>query len=77
MSRWSMLPSSETKPITMRKLGLALLTEMPWVWTICGSEGVATASLFWTWTCAVSGFTPLSKVSVIVDWPLPSLVEAM
>ena len=56
MSRWSMLPSSDTKPSTMRKPGFALLTLTPCCCTICGSSGVASCSLFCTCTCAMSGF---------------------
>ncbi len=57
--------------------GAALLTLMPCSCTICGSSGVTSCSLFCTCTCAMSGSVPLSNVSVIVAWPLDSLVADM
>ena len=39
--------------------------------------GVASASLFWTWTWAISGLVPVSKVSVMVTVPAESLAEDM
>ena len=72
-----MRPSSDTNPMTCRKPELALLTRMPCCWTICGSSGVATSSLFWTCTWAMSGFVPVAKVRVTEDAPLDWLVDDM
>ena len=72
-----MLPSSDTKPTTMRKPSPVLVTVTPCCCTSSGSSGVASCSLFCTCTCAMSEFVPLSNVSVIVDAPLASLVDAM
>ncbi|MCY1223351.1 hypothetical protein D3C85_825660 [compost metagenome] len=72
-----MLPSSEVKASTFRKLMADFVTVTPCCWTSCGSRGVASASLFCTCTCAVSGSVPFSKVSVMVTEPDDSLVEAM
>ena len=65
-----MLPFSDTKPITCRKLDVDLLTLTPWRCTSCGSSGMASCSLFCTWTWAMSPSVPLSKVSLIVAMPL-------
>jgi len=70
-----MLPSSDTKPSTIRKPGFALFTLMPCCCTICGSSGVASCSLFCTCTCAMSGLVPLWKVTVIAARPFASLVD--
>ena len=43
--------------------------------TISGSELMADCSLFWTWTCAVSGSVPFSKVKVICAAPLDDELE--
>ena len=77
MSSPLMLPSSETNPITSRKPELALLTVIPCCCTICGSDGVASESLFCTCTCAMSGSVPFAKVSVIEAMPFDSLVADM
>ena len=70
-------PSSETKPTTIKKLPLALLTLMPCSCTIWGKSGVACCSLFCTWTCAMSGLVPLAKVRTIDTLPSLSLVEVI
>ncbi|MOA50571.1 hypothetical protein D3C78_1736010 [compost metagenome] len=72
-----MLPSSETRPITSRKLRTALVTRMPCCWTSCGSSGVASCSLFCTCTWAMSGSTPWLKVAVMVMLPSELLSEEM
>ena len=60
--------------MTCKNPELALETLMPCRWTSCGSNGCASCSLFCTWTCAVSGFVPLSNVSVIAAEPLDELL---
>ncbi|MNF04061.1 hypothetical protein D3C80_2034980 [compost metagenome] len=70
-----MLPSSDTRPITSRKFFTALVTRIPCCCTSCGSSGVARFSLFCTWTCAVSGLVPCSKVAVMVMVPSELLSE--
>jgi len=72
-----MRPSVEMKASTIRKFFTAFATCSPCCCTGCGSSGVASASLFCTWTWAVSGSVPFAKVSVTVAWPFDSLVEAM
>jgi hypothetical protein len=59
------------------KLETALVTRMPWRWTSSGSRGVASWSLFWTWTWAMSGLVLASKVRVMVTLPAESLVDDM
>ena len=55
--------------MNIRISGLALATTTPcWV-TCAGSSGAASVTLFWTWTCAMSGLVPVAKLSVITDWP--------
>ena len=70
-------PSVETKPITIRKPVEDLVTERPLFCTICGSSGVTSWSLFWTWTWAVSGLAALVKVSVICAEPVEVEVDVM
>ncbi len=54
---------------TIRKSGFCLATTMPcWV-TSLGRRGVASETLFWVCTWAMSGLVPGSKVSVIVEEP--------
>ena len=77
MSSRFMLPSSETKAITIRKPLWDLLTLTPCRWTSCGSSGIASCSLFCTCTCAMSGSVPDSNVSVIEALPVASLVADM
>ena len=77
MSALSMLPSSDTKAYTLRKFAPRLATEMPCRCTSCGSRGVASWSLFWTCTCAMSGLASALKVRVISACPEESLVEDM
>ncbi|MNO61028.1 hypothetical protein D3C76_516630 [compost metagenome] len=72
-----MLPSSETTPMTSRKFFTALVTRMPCCWTSCGSKGVANCSLFCTWTWAMSGSVPCSKVTVRLMRPSEVLSEDM
>ncbi|MOA33871.1 hypothetical protein D3C78_1552040 [compost metagenome] len=72
-----MLPFSETRPITIRKFFTALVTRMPCCWTSCGSNGVASCSLFCTCTWAMSGSVPWLKVAVMVMLPSELLSEAM
>ena len=45
--------------------------------TSCGSEGIASCSLFCTWTWAMSGSVPDSNVRVIEALPEASLVADM
>ncbi len=47
-----------------------LVTSRPCCCTSCGRRGSACWTLFCTWTWAMSGLVPLSKVAVIVTWPL-------
>ncbi|CAB3774378.1 hypothetical protein LMG30113_07574 [Burkholderia paludis] len=72
-----MLPSSELKASTSRKLLLDFVTDRPNCCTTCGRTGVASDSLFCTWTCAMSALVPGAKVSVIVALPESSLVDDM
>ena len=72
-----MLPSFETNAMTMRKPLRDLVTLTPWRWTSCGSEGIASCSLFCTWTWAMSGSVPDSNVRVIDALPEASLVADM
>ena len=66
----STLPSAERSPTTIRKPALALATTTPcWV-TSVGSRGVASATLFCTWTWAMSASVPVSKVRVMLTRPL-------
>jgi hypothetical protein len=48
-------------------------TTTPRRWTSWGSCGIASCSLFWTWTCAMSGSVPGSKVSSMATAPAESL----
>ncbi len=52
-----------------------LLVTRPSSWTCEGSSARAACSLFWTWTCAVSGLVPWAKVMVTVAVPDESLAE--
>ncbi len=72
-----MLPSSETRPTTSRKLFTDLLTRTPCCCTSCGRSGVASATLFCTCTCAMSASVPPSKVIVIVTVPAEVLADSM
>src|SRR5471032_821332 len=75
MSNLVMLLSSETKPATIRKSLVDLLTRKPVCCTSAGRREVATCSLFCTWTWAMSGSVPGAKVMVVVDWPVSSLID--
>ena len=68
---------SDTKPSTIRKLPLPLDTWMPCSTTASGSRDVASCSLFWVCTWAMSGSASGSNVSLICADPLLSLVEEM
>jgi len=72
-----MLPSSDTNAITIRKPLRDLLTLTPCRCTSCGSSGIASCSLFWTCTWAMSGSVPDSKVRVTDALPDAWLVEDM
>ncbi len=72
-----MLPSRETKPTTIRNPVRPLETFTPWRCTSCGSSGMASCSLFCTCTCAMSGSVPVSKVRLIPELPVDSLVADM
>ena len=76
MSNFVVFLSDETKPITMRKELVDLVTRMPDCVTCAGKSGTASCSLFCTWTCAMSGLVPGAKVRVVVDWPVSSLCES-
>src|SRR3546814_17951195 len=52
-----------------RKLAADFWTCTPWRWTSCGRSEVAACSLFCTWTWAMSGSVPCSKVRVMVTLP--------
>jgi hypothetical protein len=65
----------DSSAMKSRMSGLALATVMPWRVTAAGSSGSARLTLFWTWTCAMSGLVPLAKVRVMTDWPLEPDVE--
>ena len=56
---------------------MALATTMPCCCTSWGSTGVASCSLFCTWTWAMSGSVPWAKVRVMVEVPELSPVEDM
>ena len=60
-----------------RKFETDFATRTPWRWTSWGSCGIASWSLFWTCTCAMSGFVPASKVSVTCALPVESDDDAM
>src|SRR5690554_4699579 len=74
-SKLDLLPSSATKPITIRKLRADLATCTPCCCTAWGSSGSASCSLFCTCTWAMSGLVSGEKVSVIVARPKESLDE--
>ena len=59
----------ETNATTARKFLVDFATRIPRCWTSCGRRGIASDSLFWTWTWATSGFVPWRNVSVIVMFP--------
>ena len=63
------VPSSEIRPITMKKDDDAFSTVTPCRCTVSGSSAVAWLSLFCTCTCATSGSVPDSKVRVIEAVP--------
>ncbi|MCY1482990.1 hypothetical protein D9M68_165600 [compost metagenome] len=75
MSNLFMLLSADTKPITIRNALVDLVTRTPDCCTCAGSNGTASCSLFCTCTWAMFGSVPLANVSVVVDWPVSSLVE--
>ncbi|MCY1237380.1 hypothetical protein D9M72_500730 [compost metagenome] len=75
MSNLFMLLSADTKPITIRNALVDLVTRTPDCCTWAGSNGTASCSLFCTCTWAMFGSVPLANVSVVVDWPVSSLVE--
>ncbi len=72
-----MLPSSDTSPTTIRKLRVDLVTWTPCCCTTWGRRGVASWSLFWTWTWAMLGSMSASKVRVMDAMPAESLVDVM
>ena len=72
-----MLPFSDTKPTTIRKLMVDFTTFTPWRCTTSGSWGVAACSLFCTCTWAMSGLVPALKVSVMLTLPAESEVDDM
>ena len=72
-----MLPSSETRPTTSRKLFTDFVTLTPPCCTSSGSSGSARETLFCTCTCAMSASVPLSKVAVIVTTPAEVLADSM
>ena len=61
--------------ITSIAPALALLTVTPWRCTCSGRKGVASDSLFWTCTCAMSGSVPGRNASVRDADPLELDVE--
>ncbi|MNV88713.1 hypothetical protein D3C71_1829390 [compost metagenome] len=63
------LGSVDTRPTMTRKFRTDLVTRIPCCCTSCGSSGVASASLFWTCTWAMSGLVPCSNVTVMVMLP--------
>ncbi|KAG1063180.1 hypothetical protein G6F40_017914 [Rhizopus arrhizus] len=70
-----MVGVSDCSATPIRKPALALATTTPcWV-TSEGRRGVASDTLFCTCTWAMSGLVPLSKVRVMVAWPLDELLE--
>jgi len=54
---------------TIRKLFWALDTTMPCCCTAGGKRGIACWTLFWTWTCAVSGLVPCLNVTPMLAAP--------
>ncbi len=56
--------------MTMRKPAEDFRTVTPCRTTACGRSACAWLSLFCTWTCAMSGSVPSSKVSVICATPV-------
>src|SRR3569832_569489 len=56
-------------PMIGRKFGCALVTTMPCCWTAGGRRGSACGTLFWTWTCATSGFVPCLNVTLMFAPP--------
>ncbi len=77
MSNLFMLLSVETKPTTIRKELVDLVTCTPLCCTGAGSSGVANCSLFCTCTWAIFGSVPVAKVSEVVDTPVSSVVDDM
>ena len=75
MSVFTIPPSVETKPTTIRKLLVDLATRMPCCCTVCGSRGTASCTLFCTCTCATSGLEPWAKVSWMVALPSFDVLE--
>ena len=59
------------------KLRVAFATTTPCCCTVCGKLGVASWTLFCTWTWAVSGLVPGRKYNVTVASPEASLLEDM
>ena len=55
--------------MTIRKLADDFWTVTPWRCTVSGSSAVACDSLFCTWTWAISGSIPVSKVNVMEAVP--------
>ncbi len=70
-------PSSEYRPTTIRKFFTDFVTCTPCCCTSTGSNGVASATLFCTCTCAMSAFVPPSKVTVMVTVPDDVLADSM
>src|SRR5258706_99257 len=75
MSNFDMLLSVEMKPTNIRNALGDFVTRTPACCTAAGSCGTASCSLFCTCTWAMFGSVPGAKVRVVVDWPVPSLVD--
>src|SRR3569832_2268889 len=56
-------------PMFVRKFVCALVMTMPCCWTAVGRRGIACWTLFWTWTCATSGFVPCLNVTLMFAPP--------
>ena len=52
-----------------QKSGAPLVTRTPCCCTCCGSREIACWTLFWTWTWAMSGSIPLSKMTLMMTEP--------
>ena len=70
-------PSRDTRPIMTRNTLPVFVTRTPCRCTSCGRRGSASWSLFCTWTCAMSGSVPASKVRITCALPAESLDDAM
>ena len=63
--------------MTASMLGDAASTTTPWRLTSSGRRGTAFWIRFWTKTERSSTSLPISKVTLIFDWPSPELTESM